>query len=202
MYDWTWQFAWSLTAGFLLLGPFLCCGPYWLSRQRARNAPISLRESLTCWRHNPGAVGWMASILAMVFIIWGRVSAVFFALVSTHDFATPERSLAQVLSLANWPYLVVWCAIAAAFGALALAVAAVSMPMLVDRRADTLPSLLTSVRGFWINKGATAVWGLLVLVLLLIGPSLEFGLVGLIVIAPLVGHATWHAYEEIVGRGA
>jgi uncharacterized membrane protein len=196
VYDWTWQFAWSLTAGFFLVGPFLCCGLYWLSRQVARGEPVSLRASLTCWRANPGAIGWMASILALIFIIWGRVSAVFFALVSTHDFASLDRALAQILSLANWPYLLAFGAITLAFGTLALAVAAVSMPMLVDRRADTLPSLATSVRAFWANKATLALWG--VLVVALIAPSLAFGFVGLLVTAPLVGHATWHAYVEMV----
>ena len=196
VYEWTWQYAWSLTAGFFLVGPFLCCGIYWLSRQRARGEPVSLAESFTCWRGNPGAIGWIAAILAFVFIVWGRVSAVFFALVSTHDFTSLERALPRILSWDNWPYLLAFCAIALAFGTLALAVSAVSMPMLVDRRADTLTALITSVRAFWANKLALAFWGLLVVVL--IGPSLAFGLYGLLLTAPLVGHATWHAYVELV----
>lgn len=196
VYDWTWQYAWSLTAGFFLVGPFLCVGIYWLSRQRERGESVSLRDSLTCWRGNAASIGWLASMLAFVFIIWGRVSAVFFALVSSHDFASLDHALARILSLDNAPYLAVWTLVAAAFGALALAVGAVSMPLATDRRLDTIPALITSVRAFWRNPAPMLLWGLVVL--LLIAPSLAFGFVGLLITAPLVGHATWHAYRALV----
>lgn len=197
MYHWQWQWAWSLIAGFFLVGPFVCCGLYWMSRARERGEPARLVDSLSCWRVNPGNIAWIASILAFVFIIWGRVSAVFFALVSTHDFPTLDHLLAQVFSLENWPYLLVWSGVTLVFGTLAIAVGAISLPMLLDRKVDTIYALIVNVRAFFTNPAPMLLWALIVVAL--IGPSLAFGMVGLLITAPLVGHGTWHAYRELVG---
>lgn len=197
IYRWQWQWTWSLIAGFFLVGPFVCTGLYWMSRQIERGEAVRLGDSLTCWRVNPGNIGWIASILAFVFIIWGRVSAVFFALVSTHDFPTLDGLLAQVFSLENWPYLLVWSVVTLGFGLLAIAVGAISLPMLLDRKVDTIYALIVNVRAVYRNFIPMLLWGAIVLAL--IGPSLAFGMVGLIVTAPLVGHGTWHAYRELVG---
>ncbi|MEG2154342.1 MAG: DUF2189 domain-containing protein [Burkholderiaceae bacterium] len=197
IYRWQWQWAWSLIAGFFLIGPFVCSGLYWLSRARERGETTRLADSLTCWRVNPANIGWIASILAFVFIIWGRVSAVFFALISTHDFPTLDGLLGQVFSLANWPYLLVWSVVTGFFGLLAIAVGAISLPMLLDRKVDTIYALIVNVRAMLANPAPMLLWALIVVVL--IGPSLAFGMVGLLVTAPLVGHGTWHAYRELVG---
>ncbi len=198
IYRWQWQWAWSLVAGFFLIGPFVCSGLYWLSRAQERGEAGRLVDSLTCWRVNPSNIAWIASILAFVFIIWGRVSAVFFALVSTHDFPTLDGLLAQVFSFANWPYLLVWSAVTVVFGLLAIAVGAISLPMLLDRKVDTFYALIVNVRALIANPAPMALWALIVVAL--IGPSLAFGMVGLLLTAPLVGHGTWHAYRDLVGE--
>lgn len=198
VYRWQWQFAWSLIAGFFLLGPFVCLGLYALSRDLEQGRPPKLVASLTSWRANPANIAWIASILAFVFIIWGRVSAVFFALVANNDFPTLSGLLEQVFSLANWPYLLVWGAVTCLFAMLAISVGAVSLPMLLDRRVDTLYALITNVRAVWLNPLPMALWA--VLVILVVAPALALGMVGLLVAAPIVGHGTWHAYRSLVGE--
>jgi uncharacterized membrane protein len=197
VYRWQWQFAWSLIAGFFLLGPFVCLGLYAMSRKLEQGRPPGLLDSLTSWRANPANIAWIASILAFVFIIWGRVSAVFFALVANHDFPTLTGLLEQVFSLDNWPYLLVWGAVTGLFAMLALSVGAISLPMLLDRRVDTLYALITNVRAVWRNPGPLALWALLVI--LVVAPALMLGMVGLLVATPVVGHGTWHAYRALVG---
>ncbi len=197
VYATRWQLTMGLTAGFFLMGPFVCTGIYELSRQRARAEPVSLRTSLACWRRNPGAVAFFAAILTFAMIVWARVSVVLFALFSTTDFPTLQGVIAQITSARNLEFLLVWAGVGFVFATLVFAISVVSIPLLLDRRADTMVAIFTSVRALLANPGPVYLWA--ALIVLLVGASLAlwFGL--LVVTAPLVGHATWHAYRELVG---
>lgn len=197
VYATRWQLTMGLTAGFFLVGPFVCTGIYELSRQRACAEPVSLRASLSCWRRNPGGVAFFAAILTFAMIVWARVSVVLFALFSTTDFPTLQGVIAQITSAQNLEFLLVWAGVGFVFATLVFAISVVSIPLLLDRRADTMVAIFTSVRALLANPGPVYFWA--ALIVLLVGASLAlwFGL--LVVTAPLVGHATWHAYRELVG---
>lgn len=193
-----WKMTLGLTTGFFLLGPFLCCGLYWLSRQRERGEQISLGDSATCWSRNPKSIGFFAVILAFLFLIWLRISTVVFALFSTHEFSTLQGVMERVFSLANLDFVLAWGAVGFVFAAVAFAISAVSMPMMLDRGTDPVIALLASVASVGNNLGPMLLWAAMIVVL--IGASLMLGYVGLVVTAPLVGHASWHAYRELVGE--
>lgn len=196
VYETRWQLTMGLTAGFFLLGPFVCAGIYELSRQRERGEPPSLRRSLSCWRRAPGSIGFFAAMLTFLMVVWARVSVVLFALSSTTEFPTMRGVLAQIASASNFEFLALWSAVGFVFASLAFAISIVSMPMMLDRGSDTMVAVFTSARALAANPGAAYVWAASIVVLIGASLVLWFGL--LVITAPLVGHATWHAYRALV----
>ena len=198
VYSTKWQLTMGLTAGFFLVGPFVCTGLYELSRQRERGEPANLRATLTCWRRNLGGVAFFAAILTFAMIVWARVSVVIFALFSTTDFPTVQGMIQQIVGLSNLEFLAVWAGVGFVFATLVFSISVVSIPLLLDRRADTMMAIFSSVRALFANPVPVYLWA--ALIVLLIGASLLlwFGL--LIVTAPLIGHATWHAYRDLIER--
>ena len=200
MYAQVWQLTMGLTAGFFLMGPFVCCGIYDLSRQHALGQPVSLRKSLTSWSRNWRSIAFFAAILTFLMIVWARVSVVLFALFATHDYVDVSSMLMKIASSANLPFLLVWSGVGFVFASLVFAISVVSMPMMLDRDADTIEAIAASAVVLWQNPLAMLTWALLIV--LLIGASLVFFLPALAVTAPLVGHATWKVYKALVPPAA
>lgn len=196
IYATKWQLTMGLTAGFLLVGPFVCTGIYELSRQRERGEPADLVASMTCWRRNLGGIAFFAAILTFAMIVWARVSVVMFALFSTTDFPTMQGMVRQIVGLSNIEFVLVWAGVGFVFATLVFSISVVSIPLLLDRRSDTMIAIFTSVRTLFANPGPVYLWA--ALIVLLIGASLVFWFGLLIVTAPLVGHATWHAYRDLL----
>jgi uncharacterized membrane protein len=196
IYEVKWQLTMGLVAGFFLVGPFVCCGIYWLSRQVGAGERPSLSASLTCWRRNPAGIGFFAAIVTFAMIVWARVSVVIFALFSTRDFPTLQGVLKQIFALTNLPFVGVWLGVGFVFASLVFAISVVSVPLMLDRDSDTMMSVFASVQALWANPGPLYLWAALIVAI--IGASLAFGMVALVITAPLVGHATWHAYRDLI----
>lgn len=196
VYATRWQLTMGLTAGFFLVGPFVCTGIYELSRRRERGEPMGLGPTLTCWRRNLGGIAFFAAILTFAMIVWARVSVVIFALFSTTDFPTVQGMVRQIVDLSNLEFLMVWAGAGFVFATLVFSISVVSIPLMLDRRADTMMAIFSSVRALFTNPGPIYLWA--ALIVLCIGASLVFWFGLLIVAAPLIGHATWHAYRDLV----
>jgi uncharacterized membrane protein len=198
VYGTLWQATMGLTAGFFLMGPFICTGIYELSRQRERGEPLSLIKSWTAWFRNWKSIAFFAAMLTFFMVVWARVSVVLFALFAAHDYPTLQSMLSQIVSERNLEFLLVWMGVGFVFASLVFAVSVVSVPLLLDRGIDTLEAVFASARALWANPMACLVWGLLIVAL--IGISLFVFMPLLVITAPWVGHATWRAYKGLVAQ--
>lgn len=196
VYETYWQLTMGLLAGFFLVGPFICTGVYELSRQHERGEAVHLRATLTCWRRNLGSIAFFAAILTFAMIVWARVSVVMFALFSTTDFPTMRGVIHQIFSLQNPEFLLVWGGVGFVFASLVFAISVVSVPLMLDRRTDTMMAIFSSVRSLLRSPAPLYLWASLIVAIL--GLSMLAWFVPLIVTAPLIGHATWHAYRDLI----
>lgn len=196
LYQELWQLTMGLTAAFFLMGPFICCGIYDLSRQKELGLKPDFGASLGCWSRNWKSIAFFAAILTFFMIVWMRVSVVLFALFATHNYPELKDMVSKIISMDNLEFLAVWMAVGFVFAGLVFAISVVSMPMMLDRDADTIEAIATSAVTLWSNPGAMLVWAVTIAVL--IGLSLVFFLPLLALTAPLVGHTTWKIYKALV----
>lgn len=193
-----WKATMGLTAGFFLLGPLVCTGLYDLSRQLQNGETTSLLSSMKAWLRNWKSIVFFAVILTFLMIVWARVSIVVFALFADQEYPHLQSLFSQIASAKNLEFLMVWAGVGSVFASFAFAISVVSVPMLIDRPIDTLTAVFTSANALWNNSLVCMVWGACIVVL--IGLALVFFKPLLILTAPWVGHATWHAYRALVSQ--
>jgi uncharacterized membrane protein len=186
----------ALSAGFLLMGPFLCLGLYDASRKLERGDAPRLAESLVAWRSRTGTMAIFGGVLLILEMIWGRASLVIFA-VSFDGMPDFKGSLLALLDPENLGFIVAYLGVGAIFAGLIFAISVVSIPMILDRSVDAVSAALTSLRLCLTQTWVMLIWG--ALITLLVALAMLPGFIGLLVVGPVVGHASWHAYRGSVG---
>lgn len=172
---------------FMLLGPFLAAGLYDVSWELEKEHKPSLWHSIKAMKRN-AANGWGFAFLLMVMMIfWLRVASLIHALYPPYL----DDTLSDL-----WPFLILGTVVGAAFALTLLFISAFTQPILMERKVDLATALMTSINAVWLNKLPMLLWGGIIFLSVIIG--FITGFIGFIVLMPLLGYATWHAYIDTI----
>jgi uncharacterized membrane protein len=186
----------AAVTGYLLVGPVMTTGLCELARRHSAREPLGFDESLQALTRNPDGLLHFGGVLALVALLWFALSAVLLQ----SAFSAESPSLAVVLwggaQTLGTRQLLGYLGCGAVLAAVVFAVSVVAVPLIIDRHATASQAIRASIRATFANLPAMIVWAALIVGL----TALAFAtfLVGMVVIAPLLGYATWHAYRDLI----
>ncbi|MBP8120561.1 MAG: DUF2189 domain-containing protein [Burkholderiales bacterium] len=186
-------------SGFLLVAPVLATGLYAVSRALEQGAPPGFSTVRAVWQSGDSRMIRFGMLLALAGTGWVLTSAAMITLWAPQPINEPADFLRHVVIADSWLFEA-WLAMGGLLAAPVFASSVIAMPMLLDRQCGVLDAVLTSWRVVMVNPLPMAAWGAVIMMLTAAG--MATALLGLIVLMPLLGHASWHAYRDLVRDAA
>ncbi len=188
-----------LVACFFLVAPLLAIGLYQMSSHLEKGESLKTCQALEAFKRNQGQLGLTTGFLLMIMQLWILSTVFLFIMLFTDPFPTWEHFI-QIVFLSGEYNLILFSitVVGAFFAACAFCISAITVPMLIDRPIDAFTAMRTSVRAVAVNWLPMLLWASLIV--FIVGAGLITFYIGLFVAVPLVGHATWHAYRDLVPR--
>lgn len=190
----------AVTSGFLFVAPVLATVFYCLSHRLEHHHKLpGLFVPLLAWRANPASLGLFALTLVFVLSMWERLSAI---LVGLFLGGSGVAGLADVFSIdtlrQHADFALAYLVFGGVLALMVFSLSVVSLPMLLHRKVDFATALVTSFMATRLNFAVMLLWGALIAALVVLGMATNF--IAMAVIFPWLGHASWHAYRDLVDR--
>lgn len=190
-----WPLLPGAVSGFALVGPILATGLYALSRRREQGEKPRLRDVIDAWRRGSRYLFRFGLLLVLMGTAWVAVSVVLFHFFVEAQIRQPLDFLRYVVTQGNQLFLL-WSVLGGLGAALVFSITVVSVPLLVDRDVTMAAAIHTSVRVVGENPFTMLWWALFIL--FATGISIASMMFGFLVLYPLMGHASWHIYRDLV----